>query len=489
MDKAITDLLHDLSEKKEFREEFISFLKTLLITFQSEGGEDTNFMTSYAAALSTHETVFDHPSMKLVTKVLPTFAEHLTPFIMLLKSLDPKAIDLWVNIIVSRYRGFQEMGGDGIPPFLQFFSTALRDPENKEMPGYFGGLLGAMGGGPRVFAPFMMGGGCHRGGRRGRGRFGHGHGHGCRGGRGGRRGRGFMRGHGMRGGFHGGLGHRHGDKKQLNKEYRADLVTSEITLADRAMLFPGQVVVKTWKLKNVGEKAWPEEGVSLEYVGRPFNPIINGVKFPVKGGVKVGEEVEVSAVITAPLKSGKYGSAWRLTLPDGRRFGQRLRCRVVVFNGTDENEKERKEENENEEGSIFSTVKTSTPKGKGKEKKEKKQLARLEKKQSKLENKKEKLEAKRKKIAEELERISKELAFSGEQKIEDENDEEVGEVVGEPELPMPILDISDDEKPVYKYQVAVDTLLSMGFTNEPLLRSMLDANEGDVQKVINALTA
>ncbi len=320
-------------------------------------------------------------------------------------------------------------------------------------------------------------------------------------GRGGCRRAGFRRWahHGMHHGPHSGYHHlpSHAPPRGKNQDYCADLVESQITLADRAVLFPGQVVVKTWTLRNVGTKPWPEN-VTVEYVGRPFNALINGVKFPVKGGVQIGEEVEVSAVITAPKEGGRYGSSWRLSLPDGTRFGQMLRCRVAVYdeNGAIPSNEKRK------------CVNAST-------KKQAKKAKKLAKKQAKLESRREKLEKQRDKIAAKLAAVSSRLEESDDEEIQEFEDMEMPPlspaavvhdstvffVGGEPEC-LPEIASTEDEEPsapamvefpiegpapveVYKYQAALDTLKSMGFTNEESLKALLNANGGDVMRVIN----
>lgn len=110
-------------------------------------------------------------------------------------------------------------------------------------------------------------------------------------------------------------------------DLQASLISDNGTLADGAQVLPKQVIVKTWRIKNTGA-TWPE-GVTLQYAGPPFNPMIDGAMFQVHS-VATDEEADIAAVMKAPDTAGEYNAVWSLRDASGRPFGPDLVCRVVV---------------------------------------------------------------------------------------------------------------------------------------------------------------
>lgn len=47
-------------------------------------------------------------------------------------------------------------------------------------------------------------------------------------------------------------------------------------------------------------------------------------------GVNPGEETDVTVDFLAPAKPGRYRSYWRLALPSGQKFGQRIWVHIEV---------------------------------------------------------------------------------------------------------------------------------------------------------------
>jgi len=92
-----------------------------------------------------------------------------------------------------------------------------------------------------------------------------------------------------------------------------------------------QGIIKTWKLKNDGNEALPA-GLLIKYSGRKNNPMVSCQVFEVgnKKPIKSGEEFEVQVCVKTPEMYGRYSSNWRLTTPNGRRFGQKLPFYLVL---------------------------------------------------------------------------------------------------------------------------------------------------------------
>jgi hypothetical protein len=86
----------------------------------------------------------------------------------------------------------------------------------------------------------------------------------------------------------------------------------------------GVSFVKTWRLKNDGEVAWPEGCWCIHSHG-DFNgeAVIVDSAYP-------QEEVDISVVCTSPSVPGRAWSYWRLTDPDGQVFGPSICVEIVV---------------------------------------------------------------------------------------------------------------------------------------------------------------
>jgi formylglycine-generating enzyme required for sulfatase activity len=89
------------------------------------------------------------------------------------------------------------------------------------------------------------------------------------------------------------------DQKSTKMEYVAD-----VTIPDGTEMNPGQVFLKTWKIRNAGSCSW-DEGYKLIY---QFGDEMLGKSSPLLGVVMPGQEVDVSVQFTAPMTKGEYTS-------------------------------------------------------------------------------------------------------------------------------------------------------------------------------------
>ena len=97
----------------------------------------------------------------------------------------------------------------------------------------------------------------------------------------------------------------------------------DVTIPDQSIVPSGAIFSKIWKLCNSGSKTWPQ-GTTLVYVGGWLNNNLNGLNTVVPLA-EMGQVVEIALHdLKAPEESGHYMSFWRLSLPDGTRFGDRL---------------------------------------------------------------------------------------------------------------------------------------------------------------------
>lgn len=105
-----------------------------------------------------------------------------------------------------------------------------------------------------------------------------------------------------------------------------DRATVDVTIIDGTQMTPGQEFMKTWKIKNTGSCAWGE-GYGLNYL---YGERMDGQPVPLGIVVEVGQEVEVSVSLKAPLQAGSYISAWQMSTPTGVPFGVELNTKIIV---------------------------------------------------------------------------------------------------------------------------------------------------------------
>ena len=87
---------------------------------------------------------------------------------------------------------------------------------------------------------------------------------------------------------------------------------------------PGANVLKTWLVRNPGPLPWPP-GVTVAST----KGALRAEACPVEP-LAPGAEGTVTCVVTIPQTEGKVKGVFRLMLPDGRKFGEKLRAIVTV---------------------------------------------------------------------------------------------------------------------------------------------------------------
>jgi len=102
-----------------------------------------------------------------------------------------------------------------------------------------------------------------------------------------------------------------------------------VATPDETEVAPGTPFVKTWRFRNEGTSAWPEN-CQLVFVSK-----LNGDQMGAPANVPVpsahvGQELDVSVPMVAPTAPGRYVGYWRLCSGDGKKFGQRVRVLIQV---------------------------------------------------------------------------------------------------------------------------------------------------------------
>merc|ERR1719301_494707 len=104
----------------------------------------------------------------------------------------------------------------------------------------------------------------------------------------------------------------------------------DVSIFDGTQVSPGVAFTKIWRIKNVGEVAWPP-GTKMLFVGGDQMTTEMAVPLARATPVQPGEEVDVAVEMIAPAELGRYLGYWRLVGPHGKRkFGQRVWCHVQV---------------------------------------------------------------------------------------------------------------------------------------------------------------
>lgn len=106
------------------------------------------------------------------------------------------------------------------------------------------------------------------------------------------------------------------------------VLVADVTVPDGTTVQGGQVILKTWRVRNTGDTTW-ETGYRLVFVGAAANdtPMDAPQEVPLPA-VTPGASTDLSIALTAPEKPGTYRSTWRLHDPKGEPFGPELYAEI-----------------------------------------------------------------------------------------------------------------------------------------------------------------
>lgn len=117
----------------------------------------------------------------------------------------------------------------------------------------------------------------------------------------------------------------------LGTQDNADFV-ADVTIPDGTLVEPGQLIEKTWRVRNNGTSAWAP-GYALAFVDHHPMDGPTSVTLPL---ALPGEEVDVTVMLVAPEEPGLHRSSWRPRNSDGELFGDILFAEIRVPAGDDE---------------------------------------------------------------------------------------------------------------------------------------------------------
>jgi len=107
-------------------------------------------------------------------------------------------------------------------------------------------------------------------------------------------------------------------------------LVSHVTVPDGQEFGPDMIFTKTWKLRNDGTLPWTTNYTFLR-VSRTEDALNAPLSVPLGQEVAPGWEVDITVTMKTPTQPGSYENFWRLTTPEGRKFGQRVRCKIAVL--------------------------------------------------------------------------------------------------------------------------------------------------------------
>ncbi len=93
---------------------------------------------------------------------------------------------------------------------------------------------------------------------------------------------------------------------------------ADVTVPDGTTFVPGSTFTKTWRLKNVGSCAWTTSYQLVFFSGEQMGAPASAL-FP--RGVDVGQTIDISVNMTAPLAAGAYRGYWMFKNASGALFG------------------------------------------------------------------------------------------------------------------------------------------------------------------------
>jgi hypothetical protein len=94
----------------------------------------------------------------------------------------------------------------------------------------------------------------------------------------------------------------------------------DVSFLDGEKIAPATEFIKIWRVKNDGNRSWPE-GCWLAPAGGDHLQVGVDTKLP---QLEAGEEIDISVTLLSPSAPGRYVSYFRPQTQEGRWFGQRL---------------------------------------------------------------------------------------------------------------------------------------------------------------------
>lgn len=130
------------------------------------------------------------------------------------------------------------------------------------------------------------------------------------------------------------------EKKQMKKSLKDEVVghlvkkslkgevVGHLDNEENSVQFAGSIMLKTWKVKNTGDVAWPAETIAVFRKGN--KSMVQDDELLI-GAVEPNDVAYVRCVLNVPELKGAYHVCYNLTCPEVGNFGSPLISRVEVL--------------------------------------------------------------------------------------------------------------------------------------------------------------
>lgn len=108
------------------------------------------------------------------------------------------------------------------------------------------------------------------------------------------------------------------------------LFISDVTIPDGTVVYAGQALAKTWRVRNTGQTTWGA-GYQLVFLSGEQMNAASPLSIP---SATPNATADLSINLTAPSASGEHVGYWQLRNPQGTYFGPRLFVKIYVQSST-----------------------------------------------------------------------------------------------------------------------------------------------------------
>lgn len=103
----------------------------------------------------------------------------------------------------------------------------------------------------------------------------------------------------------------------------------DITIGEGEAVPPSTRFIKTWRIKNIGDEAWPP-GCNLRYC---CGDNLSNTDRAIVHILEPGQEADISVEMESPAATGVFQSQWRMSTPTGLFFGEVIWVIITVDEG------------------------------------------------------------------------------------------------------------------------------------------------------------
>jgi hypothetical protein len=93
---------------------------------------------------------------------------------------------------------------------------------------------------------------------------------------------------------------------------------SDVSIPDNTILMAGETFIKTWRLRNNGTCVWSTQYALAFFGGERMGAPAH---VPLRNNVPLGEAVDLSVEMSAPMIAGTHQGFWKLRNDRGQYFG------------------------------------------------------------------------------------------------------------------------------------------------------------------------